>query len=227
MVTSEMIDLIAKAIANVQSKMLLVTKESTVATPKFTYHYASFSTVWNSLRELLIANELCVVQDAKSGTEGVTVSTRIIHASGQWIEFGPLAVKIIKFDKDTREYVVQEDAQATGSAITYARRYSLCAALGVVTDDDDGHGGKKSNAASVASPEDKSKKIIEALKRAANQGTQNFKDEWNFLTAEEKKLADERMGMFKILATKADTALSKVAQEKKKQEAKPNAANPV
>ncbi len=86
MVTSETIDKIAKAITNVQAKMQMVTKESTVDTGIFTYQYASFSTVWNSLRELLTASELCVVQDAKSDDKEVTVSTRIIHSSGQWIE---------------------------------------------------------------------------------------------------------------------------------------------
>src|SRR5574344_301566 len=63
----------------------------------------------------------------ESGTAGVI--TVITHSSGEYIEFDPL---FLKADKPT--------AQGMGSAITYARRYSLSSAFGIASDiDDDGN----------------------------------------------------------------------------------------
>jgi hypothetical protein len=49
-----------------------------------------------------------------------------MHESGQWIS-GRYPLKPVKAD----------DPQAMGSAMTYARRYTLAAILGIVTEDDD------------------------------------------------------------------------------------------
>jgi hypothetical protein len=57
---------------------------------------------------------------------GVIVATTLAHSSGEWIR-GRLKVTPSK-----------NDAQGIGSAITYARRYSLAAMVGVATEDDDG-----------------------------------------------------------------------------------------
>ena len=58
-----------------------------------------------------------------------------LHASGEWISCGILSLPVSKID-----------AQGYGSALTYARRYSLSAAVGVAPEDDDG------NLASAAKP---------------------------------------------------------------------------
>lgn len=64
----------------------------------------------------------------ENGTAGVI--TVITHSSGEYIEFDPL---FLKADKAT--------AQGMGSAITYARRYSLSSAFGIASEvDDDGNG---------------------------------------------------------------------------------------
>jgi hypothetical protein len=71
-----------------------------------------------------------VVQEATTGASdgawGVSVTTRLLHSSGQWIQFEPLSVPMSK-----------ADAHGVGSATTYARRYALGAALGLVAEDDD------------------------------------------------------------------------------------------
>lgn len=65
------------------------------------------------------------------GAGHIGLETRLIHAeSGQWIS----SMAVIPLPKN--------DPQGMGSAITYARRYSLCAMLGIVTEDDDGEGAK-------------------------------------------------------------------------------------
>jgi hypothetical protein len=87
----------------------------------FQSSYATLKSVWESSRESLSKNGLAVIQ---SGSEGCLMTT-LIHTSGQWIRGSfPLV-----FEKKT--------AQGQGSAITYLRRYSLAAMLGIVVDDDD------------------------------------------------------------------------------------------
>ena len=55
----------------------------------------------------------------------VSVTTLLLHSSGEWI-------------KDTLSLrPAKDDAQGAGSAITYARRYSLASLVGVVADEDD------------------------------------------------------------------------------------------
>lgn len=90
--------------------------------------YADLESVWHSIREPLTENGLSVVQslDHVNGTS--YINTMIIHCSGEWISGAcPLVI-----DK-------QNNAHSFGSAITYARRYSLSAALGVSDTEDDGN----------------------------------------------------------------------------------------
>jgi len=54
------------------------------------------------------------------------LTTRLMHSSGEWLE-GEWPLNPVK-----------NDPQALGAASTYARRYSLMAALGIATEDDDG-----------------------------------------------------------------------------------------
>lgn len=65
-------------------------------------------------------------QELVSGDKSVSVTTYIFHSSGEYIEFEPFTLPAQKMD-----------AQAFGSAATYARRYSLAAAYAIVSDDDD------------------------------------------------------------------------------------------
>ena len=80
------------------------------------------------------------------------VETTLLHASGEWISCGILALPVNKVD-----------CQGFGSALTYARRYSLSAAVGIAAEaDDDG------NAATMAKPRQIDySKHIDALGAAA------------------------------------------------------------
>jgi len=128
MKTSENIIEIAKALSAMQAVMDNASKK----VEAFKYKYSDLSSVWEVLRGPMTDNGLCVVQDPVSSDDGVSVVTRVMHESGQWIEFGPLLIPVGK-----------RDAHSTGSAITYAKRYALCAALGIVTEDDDGQAAQK------------------------------------------------------------------------------------
>ncbi len=95
--------------------------------------YSDLADHWTVAKPVLSGNDLAVVQELLSADQGVDVVTRIIHKSGEWMEFGPLFVPATK-----------HDAHGYGSACTYARRYAFSAAVGTVSDDDDGNAAKDS-----------------------------------------------------------------------------------
>lgn len=130
--TSEDIKDIAKAMSEAQRVMKPAVKDS--LNPHFKSKYSDISSVWESIRDPLTNQGLTVWQDVTTEERQVSITTRIVHISGQWVEFGPLSVPMSK-----------ADAHGVGSAISYAKRYALCAAVGVVSgdEDDDGNAAKQ------------------------------------------------------------------------------------
>jgi ERF superfamily protein len=101
--------------------------------PHFRSRYSSLTAIWDCLRGPMSKHGLCVWQDVTTNELGVSVTTRISHGSGQWCEFGPLTIPVDR-----------KNAQGIGAAITYAKRFTLAAAIGIVSDeDDDGNGVSK------------------------------------------------------------------------------------
>tara|TARA_R110000868_G_scaffold351431_1_gene612692 strand:+ start:320 stop:973 length:654 start_codon:yes stop_codon:yes gene_type:complete len=131
---SESIKELATALAKAQGAIKGAVKDS--ANPFFKSKYADLASVVEAIRSAFAANGLSYVQSVEpSDKDEVRVETTILHSSGEWIGCGVLALPVSKVD-----------AQGYGSALTYARRYSLSAATGVAPEDDDG------NAATVAKP---------------------------------------------------------------------------
>lgn len=125
---SETVTKIHSSIVKVQGALEPAPMDST--NPHFRNRYASLNSVVATLRPLLAKNGLSYVQGALEDSN--VLSTLIIHDSGEWIEtFVPLVLS-------------KQDMQALGSALTYARRYGLCAAFGVISDEDDD--GQKASA---------------------------------------------------------------------------------
>lgn len=132
----------AKAFVAAQSEMPNIAKNKTAKVKmksggEYSYSYADLPDILSSVREVLSSHGLAIVQSVESPAQGyVSVTTRIYHSAGHSESFGPLALP------------AGNDAQSAGSAITYARRYSLCAALGIAADeDDDGQLAKSSGGA--------------------------------------------------------------------------------
>jgi len=121
---SESIKELAAALNAVQADLQAAKKES--INPYFKSTYADLSSVWNACRETLTTNGLSVTQIADMDSEGRAVlETVLMHTSGEWIK-GRLPLSTVK-----------TDPQGQGSAITYARRYSLSAIIGLCTEEDD------------------------------------------------------------------------------------------
>ena len=124
---------IATALVKAQKAFGPALKSSTK--PHFKSRYADLSACVEAVIEGLNGAGNALVQRTSEDTTGVTVETVFIHESGEMLECGKLHVPAAK-----------QDPQGYGSALTYARRYSLMAACGIAPEDDDG------NAASRAKP---------------------------------------------------------------------------
>ena len=109
-----------------------VHKGQTADAVTYTYRYADLGDLLDMARPILAKHDLALIQPlTRFGAPVMTVHTMLIHSSGAVLSWG--------FDVQTGT-----TPQATGSAITYARRYSAAAALGVGFDDDDDDGKQAS-----------------------------------------------------------------------------------
>jgi hypothetical protein len=96
--------------------------------PSYSSRYSTLAACLDACRNQLADNGLAVIQTVQADNDGMMhLFTRLVHGmSGEWIESDyPIICQI-------------DNPQAVGSAITYARRYSLCAIIGIASEDDDG-----------------------------------------------------------------------------------------
>lgn len=131
MIRSESIVKIATALVAFNGEVSKIEKDS--VNPHFRNKYASLDNIIDEIRPILTKHGLAVIQMPSGDGETLTMSTLLVHTSGEFIESPPLTMRPSK-----------NDPQGIGSCATYARRYSLAAFLSLNTgEDDDG------NAASV------------------------------------------------------------------------------
>lgn len=124
--------------------------------PHFNSKYADLAEVLDTIRPTLSKHGLAVMQfPAYSAEHGVVVvETVLVHRSGEYVA-GSVGVPVTK-----------KDAQGVGSGITYARRYSLAAVVGIAQDDDDGNAASKNdNAKKQTKIKDPDAELEEAIKR--------------------------------------------------------------
>jgi hypothetical protein len=88
--------------------------------------YADLQSVLTAVTDALNDNGIMLMQQTHDATDGVVVETIFLHESGEQISGGKLHIITSKFDP-----------QGFGSALSYARRYSLMAACGVASEDED------------------------------------------------------------------------------------------
>ena len=129
MKTSESIVNITKALVTAKLAFKPVIKDRT--NPAFKdrpVKYADLGAYLDAAEPALLANGILIIQSPDVADPGmVQLSTRLQHASGEWIE----CVACIP--------LARQDAQAFGSALSYLRRYSLSAMLSLAAEDDDGN----------------------------------------------------------------------------------------
>ena len=121
---------IATALVKAQRAFGPALKSST--NPHFRSKYADLSACVEAVIDGLNGAGIALVQRTSMDDTGVTVETVFVHESGEMMECGKLHVPAAK-----------QDPQGYGSALTYARRYSLMAACGIAPEDDDGNAATK------------------------------------------------------------------------------------
>lgn len=120
---------IASALVKAQKAFGPALKSST--NPHFKSKYADLAACVEAVIEGLNSNGIFLAQICHESDTGVIVETQLIHESGEVFSAGRLHVPAAK-----------QDPQGYGSALTYARRYSLMAACGIAPEDDDGNAAK-------------------------------------------------------------------------------------
>lgn len=114
---------IAQALALAQSEIESAPKTS--LNPHFRSRYSDLSEIWKACRGALTRNGIAVVQAPNFDSEGAWLETLLLHTSGEFV-VGRFPLKPTK-----------PDMQGFGSAISYAKRYSLAAMVGVISEEDD------------------------------------------------------------------------------------------
>lgn len=184
--TDKIIPALVKAQANVSNPKL----NATVSYGNTQFRYADLGACLEAVRGPLLAEGIAIVQDvAPMDENGVAVTTRLIHTSGQWIESSllPMPVKA-------------HDPQAVGSATTYGKRYTLCSLLGIVGEaDDDGQRAQQAKPEAAPKKRIPAKRINEVVEQINGAEQIDFlQGLWSSLTNDER--ANEKVAKAKELA---------------------------
>lgn len=118
----------AIAIAFVKAKRAFGPALKDKNNPAFRSKYADLGACIEAVDSALLENGIALIQETSEDLTGVTIETVLLHESGEMIRGGKLHVPAAK-----------QDPQGYGSALTYARRYSLMATCGIAPEDDDGN----------------------------------------------------------------------------------------
>ena len=112
-----------KALIKARGEFAPVVKDG--KNPHFKSRYATLDSVVEAITPALLKNGLILLQPISQGEDGgMVLITQLWHESGERFEF---------------KFVLPQlaDLQKMGSAITYARRYSILSLLGIAPEDDD------------------------------------------------------------------------------------------
>lgn len=93
------------------------------------YNYTDLDTITSVIKPILARHDISYMQSVGMDDEGrSTLTTRIFSRDGEYIE-DVTTLPVIQSAKNN-------SAQTMGMAITYVRRYALCAMLGITSDED-------------------------------------------------------------------------------------------
>lgn len=138
MKTSGIFKEMPKALLAAQKAIDIVNFNKIVAAGKFSFQYADLEVVVKAIKGPLNDNDICFIQGTETVEDRHFVTTRLMHKSGEYIEFSTPILVANKMDP-----------QAFGSGISYAKRYALMMVTGLVAtgEDDDGDKAQKKSQA--------------------------------------------------------------------------------
>lgn len=121
---SESIAELATALAAFQGEVKQPLKDKD--NPFFKSKYVPLENVVEAITQTASKHGLSFVQYPVNQENKVGIVTLLMHKSGEYMETEPIFAPLSK-----------NDAQGTGSVITYLRRYSLSSVFGITSDEDD------------------------------------------------------------------------------------------
>jgi len=127
---SEQINELAAAFAKAQASLPAVPKRGHGQVGQARTTYATLDDVIDTVRGPLSENGLSFTQMLDNSEDGPTLTTMLLHESGQWI-VSSTPIDAMDGNRGTNAM------QAFGSTLTYLKRYALSAMLGVTTGEDD------------------------------------------------------------------------------------------
>lgn len=207
MTHSETIAAIAFALSTAQGELSHAIKDTMGQIGQQKTKYADLASCWDAARGPLSKNGLAVVQMPSADGAKVTVTTMLVHKSGEW------------FKNSIQMTSAQNTPQAIGSCITYGRRYSFCSVVGISPEDDDGAAasgtarGSKEAAkavgdAKVAAMRGDEPQMMESDAKISFKALESFKD----IKTELKKLGAEARyyGVLKTFGADKSNQLNEV-----------------
>lgn len=213
MQTSESISVISAALVKAQRGITFAVKDS--INPHLKNKYADLGSVIEAVKGPLNENGIAVIQLPTESSAGyVALVTRLQHESGEWIQSTALVP------------MAKQDAQAYGSAMTYARRYALAAAVCLYQDDDDGNKASKgAGKAGITPAGGVADALPEARRRACESaaaavvasmqvgGPERAVEAW--LGEKVTLSTDEQVAAWSMLDSKVRSAIKKTQQTQK------------
>lgn len=176
---SQEINKLAEALSKAQGTMRSATKDK--INPHFRSKYATLSAIQDAVREPLSTNGLSYSQTTTILEHEVVLRTTLMHASGQWLS----SVYPIR--------PVKNDPQGMGSALTYAKRYSLSAILGIDSEEDD-----DGNAATFS--DDKKKESASFTMPGTSSSKEGSRASPSSITTGDKKITDKQGNLLFVKA---------------------------
>lgn len=168
----------------------------------YTFKYADLAACLEVIRKPLSDNGLALIQiPSLSEGNAVHMKTVIGHSSGQYITC------------DMMMYSEKGTPQAIGTCMSYLRRYSLCAMIGVAQFDDDA-------VSAVADPSDYEKITAEEVDAILALADDLFKDRADFVIQQMVEKTFDVTHVSQIKAGEADLAIKRLKNTDRREKAK-------
>jgi hypothetical protein len=119
---------LAAALVAALADLTVLAKDQTANTGSYSYSYTDIAGVVRATRPVLAEYGLVALTPIHDYGNGLACTVKILHTSGESMDLGPFP------------FPHGKDAQATGSMVTYHRRYALLSALGMAAGDEDDDG---------------------------------------------------------------------------------------
>ena len=170
----------------------------------FKNKFADLASIREAIREPMAANDLSLLQFPRTRDNGVEIETMLLHKSGQYMSettFWPAS---------------KPDVHGLASALTYGRRQSAMAILGVAPDDDDDGNADVDkpplmrNGDPIPVPgkaPDANSDLYKHADAAAKQGSEALRIFWTELSAKDRQqFPSNHLKTLKAQAASADAA---------------------